>query len=362
MNLKTSIEVERELRRRIASARHRPGTRLPPERELADSLGCSRGTVAKALAALVAEGLVERRHGAGTFVAERLPSKTAAEKSARNGGVFTFLSPMEDSRALNSRNKVLDGMHEVLGAARHHVGIDFYKNASECAACLKRLREARIAGLVLWPTPGEEVAREAARLMASGVPVVMIDTFLPGFECDYVVSDNIAGAAGMVRFLAGLGHREICYFTSRPDRSSLVDRLAGFLKGMVMEGLPFSAENVAQTNGNLERVLASVLRRKKRPTAIFASNDMKAIAIMDALRGAGVRVPEDVSVAGFDGVEAGRLVRPALTTMEQDFKGMAAKASRILLERMDGKPASLHYRIYVEPKLKNRKSCGEFSP
>jgi len=353
MAFQTSIEVGRELRRRIRSAQYAPGERLPPERELTELFGCSRGTVSRALATLETEGVVERHHGAGTFVAER-----AAKK---RGDVVMFLSPADDSRMNHSRNEVLDGMHELLDTAGYRAGIDFYTGGRECAARLRKLREEKVAGVALWPTPGEEVARETRRLMEAGAAVVMIDTFLPAVECDYVVSDNIAGAAEMVGFLAGQGHRDICYFTGEPDRSSLVDRLAGFLKGMVVAGLPFSADNVVQVNGNLPRVLASVLRRKRRPTAIFASHDMKAIAIMNALQEAGVRVPGDISVAGYDGVEAGRLVRPALTTMEQDFKGMAAKASRILLERLGGVSANLPHRIYVGPKLIKQNSTKEVS-
>jgi Transcriptional regulators len=362
MLCQTTIEVERELRRRILAAQYAPGMRIPPERELTETFGCSRGTVSKALAALESEGVVERRHGAGTFVAERVPAAPRGNNAAaearvmRRGNVIKYLSPMEDSRVENSRNKVLDGMHEALDGAQFHVSIDFYKDAKECAACLKKLRDPQIAGVVFWGTPGDEVAREARRLMEAGVAMVMIDTFLQEVECDFVVSDNIGGAAEMVRFLAEQGHRDICYFTSDPDRSSLVDRLAGFLKGMVLAGLPFSADNVAQVDENLESVLRSVLKRKRRPSAIFASHDMKAISIVNALRELGVSVPEDISVVGYDGVDAGRLVRPALTTMEQDFRGMALKASQILLERLGRRSANLFYRIYVEPKLKVRKS------
>ena len=360
MQYQTSLEVERELRRRILAAQYAPGMRIPPERELTETFGCSRGTVSKALSALESDGVVERRHGAGTFVVERLPvpmgNGAAEARITRRGNVIKYLSPMDDSRGVNSRNKVLDGMHEALDGAQYHVSIDFYRDAKECAACLKKLQDAQIAGLVLWATPGGEVAREVKRLMESGVAVVMIDTFLQEVECDYVVSDNIAGAAEMVRFLAEKGHREICYFTSEPDRSSLIDRLAGFLKGMVIAGLPFSAENVVQVNGNLEQVLKSVLHRKRRPSAIFASHDMKAITIVNALRDMGVSVPKDISVVGYDGIDAGLLVQPALTTMEQDFKGMAVKASHILLERLGRRSANLFYRIYVEPKLKVRKS------
>jgi DNA-binding LacI/PurR family transcriptional regulator len=351
MPLQTKIEVERELLRRIASGRHRPGSRIPPERELAAAFGCSRGTVSKAVASLAEAGALERRHGAGTFVAEQARTP--------RGNTVTYLSPADGAREEGSRTGVLEGMHEVLDGAGFRTGIDFYSTPRECAACLRKLRGADVAGVVLWPAPGAEVAAETRRLAASGVAVVMIDTFLPDVECDYVVSDNIAGASDMARHLASLGHHDICYLTGKPDRSSLVDRMAGFLKGMVMAGLPFSAENVRQVNGDLKAVVASLLRRKKRPTALFAANDMKAVTIINALREAGVDVPGEMSVAGYDGVEAGRLARPSLTTMEQDFKGMAAKASHILLERLGGRPVKVFYRVYVKPKLVKRKSTGE---
>lgn len=359
----TYANIERELRRRILTAQYKAGERIPPERMLTTELGCSRGTISKALSALEKEGIIERRHGAGTFVAEgsvlARPGPAGAVNFKNRGNIIKYLSPAEDTRVVNSRNWVLDGMHEVLDDAGFHVSIDFYNNAKECAECLAKLCNAQIAGLVLWPTPGGKVVEQTRKLIESGVPVVMIDTHLQEVECDYVVSDNITGAAEMVRFLAGTGHRNICYFTSEPDRSSLVDRMAGFLKGMVMAGLPFAADNIVQVDGDLENVLASVLRRRNKPDAIFASHDVKAIAIINLLLSRGIRVPEDISVVGYDGVDFGGMVNPPLTTMEQDFRGMAVKASRILLERLDRRAGGLFYRLYVRPKMKTRKSNKE---
>lgn len=370
--------VTQELRRRILTAQYAAGQRIPPERELLEEFGCSRLTVAKAMAPLVAEGLIARHQGRGTFVTgatshtvHRGPVGRANGRPTARGNVIKYLSPGQESSVRGSRDDVLGGLHAVLDGAGYHVSVDFYSSLDEHLRCLERMRDPQIAGVVLWPAPAPRTVALIESLIAGSVPLVLIDTYLPGVDCDFVVTDNIEGAAGMVGHLAGLGHRRLCYLTEPTQRTSLRDRLAGFLRGMVEAELPIDDGSVVRVDldclrgegsGKLVPVLKTLLARPAPPTALFASHDYLAIAIRQCLAELGVRVPQALSVAGFDGIEASSFGTPALTTVEQDFRSMAMDAARILMERFDGRPAPLRHQRYILPHLRARASTSTISP
>lgn len=366
--------ITQELRRRILTAQYASGERIPPERELLEEFGCSRLTVAKAMAPLVAEGLIARHQGRGTFVARGIArpdgrvagARTPLRPTAR-GNVIKYLSPGSEAGVRSSRDDVLTGLHAVLDDAGYHVSVDFYRDTEEHVRCLDRLSDPQIAGVVLWPAPDPRTMARTEALAREGVPLVLIDTYLPGLDCDYVVTDNIEGAASMVRHLAGLGHRRVCYVTEPTVRTSLRDRLSGFLRGMVETGLPLDGGSVARVDdgclhvegsARLVPVLRELLERTEPPTALFASHDVLAIALREAAGSLGLRVPRDVSVAGYDGIEAAAFGTPPLTTVEQDFRRMATDAARILMERFDGRPAPLRHQRYILPHLRERTSTA----
>ena len=366
--------ITQELRRRILTAQYAAGQRIPPERELLHEFGCSRLTVAKAMAPLVAEGMILRHQGRGTFVAEGLTKRDGGSRAGSSGGrpatrgnVIKYLSPGQESSVRGSRDDVLGSLHSVVNAAGYHVSVDFYSSIEEHLNCLERVRDPQIAGAVLWPAPDPRTTALIKSLTEAGVPIVLIDTYLPDVACDYVVTDNIEGAAAMVRHLAGLGHRRICYLTKPATRTSLRDRLSGFLRGMVEAELPVDSDSVVRVEENvlesddgdgLASVLEKLMARRGPPTALFASHDSLALAIRQWLLARGISIPHQISLAGYDGIEASSFGAPALTTMEQDFRHMAADAARILMERFDGRPVTLRHQRYIQPHLRARASTA----
>lgn len=377
-NVTTHADIAQEIRRRILTAQYRVGQRIPPERELLETFGCSRMTVARALALLAEEGLIERHRGRGTFVARHgeragLVETDAGRSSGRlqtRGNVIKYISPGQGKSVRSSRDDVLSGLHGVLNEAGYHVSVDFYADIDEHLRCLERVYDPQIAGVVLWPDPDPRTVQAVAGLMAQGVPIVLIDTYLPGIDGDHVVTDNVEGAATMVRHLAQRGHRRICYLTPPPNRTSLRDRLTGFLRGLVEEDLPLDRTSVVRlppsgpgesalaADAALGCALATLLSSATPPTALFASNDALALAAMQWLRERQVRVPVDLTVVGYDGIEAGEFGPAPLTTVKQDFREMAVTAARILLERFDGRTAPLRYHRLIEPRLIERATCA----
>jgi GntR family transcriptional regulator, arabinose operon transcriptional repressor len=369
-------DITLEIRRRILTGQYAPGQRIPPERQLEEEFGCSRLTVAKAMTPLVADGLIERYRGRGTFVSQReVPTRReihmhAGQLSRARGNVIKYISPGMGKNISSSRDDVLTGLHGVLNEAGYHVSIDFYGGLEEHLNCLAKADDLQIAGLVVWPVPDQRTNGAIAHLVERGVPLVLIDTYLPELNCDYVVTDNITGAAMMVNHLAQLGHRRICYLTPDERRTSLIDRMSGFLRGMVEAGLPIDDHSVTRLQlepgaggtqvspARLAEHLDRLLALPEPPTALFTSHDVLAIAMQSLLRGRDVRVPEEITVVGYDGIEAGEFCAVPLTTIKQDFLLTAQTAGRILLERFGGRGSGLRYHTLIPPQLLVRASSA----
>ena len=229
------------LHQRLDAGDYAVGDRLPTEREIGEEFGVSRMTVAKAMAQLVCEGRVERFRGRGTFA-------TAGPAADAPSGVGTatavsFISPGRTGQPVQVSHGILEGMHAVLRAAGYTVGVEFYDGSEAHRQCLAEVQRPTLAGAAVWPEPGPGVG-EAITTLRQTVPVVLVDTYLPELDCDHVVSDNLSGASLMVDHLAASGHRRIVYLTEPPDRTSTRDRLTGFFRGMVVNGLPLRADSV----------------------------------------------------------------------------------------------------------------------
>jgi DNA-binding LacI/PurR family transcriptional regulator len=164
----------------------------------------------------------------------------------------------------------------------------------------------------------------------------------PNIPCVYV--NNIEASFKAVQKLFELGHRRIG-FISGPvgDLTISRDRLQGCKLAYLGEDVEFPQENVVEGDYSVESgyVAASIILTQWRqpPTAIFAFNDMMAIGALNALREKGVRVPEDISLMGFDGIEFASLVHPSLSTVVQPSFGVGQEAAQILLRLVDGEAA-----------------------
>lgn len=208
----------------------------------------------------------------------------------------------------------------------------------------------RVAGLIV--TVADEATSPAlALLRRQGVPFVLV--FNPARDPgpSAVTIDNRGAAGALVEALIALGHRRIAMIAGRfqsSDRSGL--RRAGYAEALRRHGLePGPVVEVGFETLDLRHHCAALCSAPEPPTALFCSTDMLAIAAIRGLATLGVRVPEDVSVAGFDGIAVGQWIAPSLATMVQPAEEMGAKALHHLLARINhAAPAlrlTLPYRV-----------------
>jgi DNA-binding LacI/PurR family transcriptional regulator len=221
-------------------------------------------------------------------------------------------------------------------------------------AMLEALLEYRPDGLILV-SPRLNGPRIAADV--GTVPCVIIGRRLRNADIDYVLTDDAHGAELAVEHLVGLGHEDIAHVDGGRGAGA-APRRAGYLKAMEQAGLGRRARVVrgefAEDAG--ANAAHELLRSGDLPTAVFAANDLVAIGLIDRLDRDGVRVPEDVSVVGFDNTFVAALSHIELTTIDQPRQEMGREALQLVLERADGRTKNAT-RMHV-PELVRRSTTG----
>jgi LacI family transcriptional regulator len=191
-----------------------------------------------------------------------------------------------------------------------------------------------------------------------GFHVVAVDPHTGPSGLPTVDSDNFSGAVLAATYLLGLGHRRIGFLGGRPDLESSRLREAGFRRALADAGVPVD-ESLVRVGGyrsdTAEGPAHDLLDHPDRPSAVFAANDLTAITTIEVARQLGLRVPDDLSVIGFDNVPESALASPPLTTINQPLQQMGAEALRLLVDLIDGVERETHLRLPTE--LVERASC-----
>ncbi|MFD0657606.1 LacI family DNA-binding transcriptional regulator [Thermocatellispora tengchongensis] len=251
----------------------------------------------------------------------------------------------------------LDGLQESLhgDGLRLLIGNSQWEPALEDEA-VEAFLELRVDGLVLLGiAPTSDTLVEAT----SYTPTVVVgerDTDLEGV--DIVVDDDEMGARLAVDHLVQLGHRRIAHIEGARSSSARY-RCEGYLVAMRRHALaPYiMVEHGDSTEEGGRQAAASLLGRDPRPTAIFAANDMVALGVLAAASELGLRVPEDLSVIGYDNTHLSGVHHISLTTVDQPRRAMGRSAAALLSDRI-GDPGKSARRRQVTPKLVVRRSTG----
>lgn len=194
-----------------------------------------------------------------------------------------------------------------------------------------------------------------------GTPVVAVDPHTGSAELPTIDSDNLSGAQLAVEHLLGLGHRRIALLKGRPDLQSAHLRETGYRRALAAAGVSVD-ENLVQVGAYDPEVSAAsarlLLDSPDRPTAVFAANDLSAIATVEVANELGLRVPEDLSVVGFDNIPESVLCVPPLTTVEQPIREMGRRAIQLLIPLINGEqPEPTH--VTLDTRLVVRQSTRQ---
>ncbi len=336
------IQLLNDLRHRILSGEWAPGSRVPSENMLVRLLGISRSTVRLALNAAKAEGLIDSVPGKGSFVCAK-PSKQLSSN------LIGFIIPYFRS---SFDGQLLRGAESTLRAKGYRtLFCNSERQVAEEDRLLRLLLDDHVAGIMIWPVMDDQPQRVLFDLSRQNVPLALMDRTFPNLSADTVLCDNHSGGYTATRHLIDLGHRQIA-FMARPHLNLLpiAERLRGYRQAMQDAGLEpsdplligasqeistdYALRSYTNANGEDIRQIRKYLTAPKRATAIFAMNDLMALQILRAAELAHVRVPQELSVVGFDDLDlAGHLEVP-LTTILQDSFALGQETARVLLQRI----------------------------
>ncbi|HBL30787.1 MAG TPA: LacI family transcriptional regulator [Acidobacteria bacterium] len=247
-------------------------------------------------------------------------------------------------------------------AARHdgyHILVSSsHSDRSEVEAVLRALR-GRIDGLVVMSPEADARVLEAN--LPETLPIVLLNCRVEGTAFDSINIDNEGGARAMVRHLAGLGHIRIAHVKGAPANNDALERLLGYREEM--RTLLHEDTEALEIAGDFNeesgyRAGKALLRMDPRPTAVFAANDAMALGVLSALQEAGLRVPEEMAVTGFDDIPIARYLTPPLTTVRLDIADLGGLAVRRLLEAIaEGEDRERRHET-LPTTLVVRGSCG----
>ncbi|WP_330252742.1 LacI family transcriptional regulator [Nocardia sp. NBC_00565] len=215
--------------------------------------------------------------------------------------------------------------------------------------------DRRIEGLLaISSTWKSGIADECA---AAGMALIAVDRIIDPARCTHVICDSLTGASTAVNHLISHGHRHIACL-SGPHVSTADERVAGYRQALQHAGLPENVIVRAEFGGAAGyRALAEIMNGTPRPTAVFVTSDLQAMGMLRAAYDAGLRVPEDLAIVAFDGIEYSRYTRPGLTTMVQPTRRMGELAVELLLEQIDTDSTEIGVHR-LEATLRTRGSCG----
>jgi LacI family transcriptional regulator len=333
-------------------------------RQLARISGVSIGTVSRALNGY-ADVSPETRERVVRLARELEYTPAAAARSLktqRSHVIGVILDTGEGHPDLQHPffHEVLVGLKNTIGAS----GYDLLLFASEQPAdgygthsYLKRCRHHLVEGVVLMGTDPEDP--EVRRLARSDLPTVGVDIELEGPATTFVISDNVDGASRAVRHFHSLGHRRIGTITGLLETRPGADRLRGYRQAMQACGLAYRDEYVAYGDFYVEsgrRAMAELLSLDEPPTAVFAASDMMALGAIRAAGDAGLNVPADLSVIGFDDIQLADHMNPPLTTVRQDKAGLGVSAGSALVRLIDGEQDAVTQYTVLPVELVRRGS------
>lgn len=300
--------------------------------QIADRLEISKVTVSKALSDK--EGVGDDLRARIKAVAQEVgyqpqTQNTKSEWAYRTIGVLVTDVFFEKDENFYSR--LYKNLYN--SAIAEKVFLTLYKITPERMAALESPEVCNCPSLVGLLVLGQISREYTAFLISLNIPLVLVDFYYQGLKVDSVTTDNLYAMYDAVNYLYQHGHRKIGFLGNQRQTSSIQDRYLGYCKSMLEHNLPILSEyTLLERNDEGEQIeikLPSAL-----PTAVVCNSDQAAARLCRELKHAGLRVPEDVSVIGFDNVSHGTMFEPLITTINVNRREMAKSAIDSLMRRI----------------------------
>jgi LacI family transcriptional regulator len=287
-----------------------------------------------------------------------VPSRLARGLSRRRTGTLAMIVPDVANPFFTA---VVRGAEDVARRAAYRAILcDTRADLSVERDAIEELIAHRVEGIVIAPV-SDRSKEHLERLARFGVPYVLVDRTVRGVEADAVVGDNAGGAQRLVEHLISLGHRRIGFIVEGDDVSTARDRRRGYESALTAADIPLDpalvVEAAVDPRGGADG-MGRLLGLDDTPTAVFTVNNLVAVGAIEAVRSAGMEVPDDIALVCFDDIEYASRLYPFLTAMEQPAETFGTLSTQLLVERIAGLAAERRREIVLSPNFIIRRSCG----
>ncbi|MDR2650685.1 MAG: LacI family transcriptional regulator [Clostridiales bacterium] len=329
MNNKPPIykNIAEDLRKTLANGHLKPGMLLCTEKSLSQKYNVSRITSKHAIEILEKEGLIYRKRGSGSFVSdEPADGKIHINRIPRN---VALVIPFNITKG--GLYKAIETAIDVLADNNYYFSLHVSDNETET---LSGVQNIDISGLVYYPMYEVE-SKALDAFVRRGIPVIILDKPHNYSWYSNIVCDNHYGEALLTEHLLAYGHTKTAYLSRYTEkRSSIHERFNGYVDALQQSGLNalprfVKVDSDALRNTNLLRHILIKLY-KDGFTAFLCENDEVAFHALMCCRGLGVRVPEEISIVGFDNIEWSVTGGADITTVDQDFELMGAALANLI--------------------------------
>jgi len=230
---------------------------------------------------------------------------------------------------------IISGLEERLLENNYDM-ILFSANWEDQFSYLEKCQFRNVDGAILMGVPKDDP--KLPELLKAKIPSVFIDLDISDDKASYIISDNEKGAREAVRHLAELGHQKIAVIEGEEITIPTQKRLAGYKAEMKAQNLEIKDDWIIQGRFSVDggiKAMEKILKLEDRPTAIFCMGDEIAVGAMQTIKEAGLNVPDDFSIVGFDDIEISQYLNPALTTIRQQKDEMGIEAANMVLEMIN---------------------------
>lgn len=316
-------------------------------RDVASAAGVSQATVSRTLsgAAGVSEEIRARVIKAAEELGYELNFAARAMRLKRSGTIGVVVD-----RVTNPfYPEVIESLSRTLDSLDLRMILWDSQGAGEKGA-IQAIGQKMVDGLIFTTATSTSTALRTA--LDAGAPLVLVNRIVEGVRCDQVDSDNASVSSRVAHYFAVNGRVRAGLITGSPDASTAHDRRVGFVRGAAAHGVEIPSEFVMDGRfshrGGYE-ALQRMFEHPDPPTAVFCSNDLSAFGALDAARAAGIAVPDDLWIVGYDDVDMASWEAFSLTTARQPVEEMVRVGVHLLLERIDSpRRPSTHQRFVSE--------------
>lgn len=346
MEVKYEI-VKQTLREEIISGKYQINEKLPTESELMKRFNVSRYTVRRAVGELENEHYIYRIQGGGMFVQDWQRNWSADDTNKLIGVISTHMADYIFPPIISGIDSVMSdkGYSLIVG--------NTLNNHDRERQSLLNMLDLKIAGLIIEPTqsalpnPNLDLYQQIKEYQ---IPTILFHATYPQMDFPSLLTEDETAERNLVNYLFKLGHHKIMGIFQIDDRQG-TNREAGMIRAYQETGVPITDSEMLmyQSTDNISAILNRVdrvLDNNDHPTAIACYNDHLATTIIGHLQHQGIKVPDDISVVGFDNYELAQTLNPSLTTADHPKRRLGEDAGRMMLKLIDGEPVdSISYPV-----------------